>query len=252
MKLRTKPPFSVKALQITHYLQVHQPRPSLAYEPRTLSILTQRRSLRSFTTTPKMTTDIPRILTFWFGTPDAPYPFERWFLPDTDLDNQIRSEFGTLVLEARNTNSSLDHWTETPTGTLALLILLDQFPRNIYRGSPDAFASDAKALHVSVNAVAKGLDRQVEPSMQGFFYLPLMHAESLLAQVASVACYEGLVGRLEVGSSGRALAEKGLESARGHRDIVGLFGRFPGRNGALGRVSSNGEEEWLGEHPTGL
>lgn len=105
---------------------------------------------------------------------------------------------------------------------------------------------------MSVNAIAKGFDRQVEPLRQGFFYLPLMHAENLLAQVASVACYEGLVGRLEVGSAGRALAEKGLESARGHRGIVGLFGRFPGRNGALGRVGSKGEEEWLGEHPTGL
>lgn len=199
-----------------------------------------------------MTTDIPRILTFWFGTPDAPHPSERWFLPDPNLDSRIRSEFGPLILEARNTDSSLDRWTETPPGTLALLLLLDQFPRNIYRGLPDAFASDAKALDVSVNAIAKGFDRQVEPSRQGFFYLPLMHAESLLAHVASVACYEGLVGRLDVGSSAGVLAEKGLASARGHRGIVELFGRFPGRNGALGRVGSREEEEWLGEHPTGL
>lgn len=105
---------------------------------------------------------------------------------------------------------------------------------------------------MSVNAIAKGFDRQVEPSRQGFFYLPLMHAESLLAQVASVACYEGLMGRLDVGSPAGVLAEKGLASARGHRGIVGLFGRFPGRNGALGRVGSREEEEWLGEHPTGL
>lgn len=201
-----------------------------------------------------MTTDddIPRILTFWFGTPEAPHTFERWFFPDPNLDDQIRSEFGSLVIEARKADSPLDPWAETPKGALALLILLDQFPRNIYRGSGDAFTSDQKARDVSVRAISRGFDVEVEPVPQGFFYLPLMHGESLLAQVAAVKCYEGLVGRLEAGTPERAFAEKEVGSARGHLEIVRRFGRFPGRNAVLGRESSEGEREWLRDHPGGL
>lgn len=199
-----------------------------------------------------MSTDVPRILTFWFGTADAPHGSERWFRPDTNLDKEIKTGFGDLVVEARNRKSSLDSWTETPQGSLALLILLDQFPRNIYRKSPDAFASDAKAVDVTVQAIAKGFDRAVEPVQQAFFYTPLMHDENLLSQIAAVACYEGMAFRGGEGSQGRESATTSVGFARKHMDVIRAFGRFPSRNTILGRESTIEEVEYLKGHPGGF
>ncbi|CAF9942224.1 MAG: hypothetical protein ALECFALPRED_009618 [Alectoria fallacina] len=199
-----------------------------------------------------MNTDVPRILTFWFGTADAPHGSERWFRPDTNFDKEIKIGFGDLVVEARNEKSSLDGWTETPEGALALLILLDQFPRNIYRNSPDAFASDAKAVNVTVQAIAKGFDRAVEPVRQAFFYTPLMHDENLLSQIAAVACYEGMAFREEEGSQGKESATTSLGFARKHMDVIRAFGRFPSRNTILGRESTVEEAEYSKGHPGGF
>ena len=142
---------------------------------KTFSPIRHQHLLRPFFNPLKTTTivddNIPRILTFWLGPPAAPHSYDRWFRPDPTIDDQIRSEFGSLVLEARNANSPLDPWAETAKGALALIILLDQFPRNIYRGSADAFASDQKARDVSVRAISSGFDEQVEPVSEGLFYL---------------------------------------------------------------------------------
>lgn len=222
------------------------------YKPTTIlpPSLTHYRHPRPLTTTTN--TDVPRILTFWFGTANAPPDFQRWFLPDKDLDNQIKTQFQDLVVEARKQKSSLDGWTGSPQGCLALLILLDQFPRNIYRDSPGAFASDAKAANVTVQAIAKGFDRAVEPVQQAFLYTPLTHGESLLSQIAAVACYEGMASRGEEGSRGKGFATRGLGFARKHMDVIGAFGRFPSRNVVLGRESTEDEVEYLKGHPGGF
>lgn len=191
--------------------------------------------------------DVERITSFWF---DDRYGPERWFAKSTTLDNEIRTQFGDLVAQART--SSLDKWTSNPQSTLAMLLLLDQFPRNIFRDSPEAFASDKKASNISIRAIARGFDRHVEPLHQPFFYLPLIHDEQLVSQVAAVSLYEGLVSRAEAGSPAHDFANRGVGFTRGHMDIIAAFGRFPGRNAALGRQSTAEELEFLGRNPSGL
>ncbi len=194
-----------------------------------------------------MNPNIPPVLSFWF----APgHHFTRWFIASEDLDRQIKSNFGDLVSQART--PSLDHWTENPQGTLAILILLDQFPRNIFRGSPESFSSDPKALDVAVKGIAQGHDRAVLPIQQAFFYLPLMHSERLLAQVSGLAAYEGMLQRCQKDEEAKAFAESGLDFARRHRDVILKFGRFPSRNAILGRESTVEEKDFLKENPSGF
>ena len=163
----------------------------------------------------------------------------------------MKSDFGDLVHQART--PTLDHWSDNPNGTLALLLLLDQFPRNIFRGTPDSFSSDAKALDVAVKGIAKGYDRAVQPMQQAFFLLPLMHSEQLLAQIAGIAGYEGMLQRCGgVDERAKAFAEIGLGMATRHKDAIARFGRFPSRNEILGRVSTTEEIEFLREHPGGF
>ena len=133
-----------------------------------------------------------------------------------------------------------------------MLILLDQFTRNIFRGSPDAFKSDTKAQDIAVRGIAKGYDKAVLPLQQAFFYLPLMHSEQLLAQTAGVAAYEGLLQRCDQEQEARLFAEASLRSAIEHRDVISRFGRFPSRNIILGRVSTSAETEFLIQHPGGF
>lgn len=135
--------------------------------------------------------EINHILSFWS---DPHYPWTRWFIPSSSLDAQIEQLFSFFILLARNT-SQLDHWAQTPAGALALILLLDQFPWNIFRNFADAFASDTKALSIATRAIAQGLDQAVPLIQQAFFYLPFEHDETLLSQVACVALYQGLVAR---------------------------------------------------------
>jgi uncharacterized protein (DUF924 family) len=191
--------------------------------------------------------NITRINSYWFNTDN---PRQKWFGGSPEIDAEIKSQFLDLISDARA--SRLSSWTEQPQGTLALLLLLDNFPRNVFRGTPDAFSSDGMALDVAVAAIAKGQHRELAPLQQIFFHLPFTHDERLISQVACVALCEAMAARGELDTENVKFAEASLGSAKNHLDIIMRFGRFPGRNAALGRESTPEEIEFLKEHPFGL
>lgn len=189
--------------------------------------------------------DVEAIISYWFAEPN---PALRWFMKDPKVDEEIREKFGHLVTQARS--SSLDStWLQDPKGTLALLILLDQFPRNLFRGSGESFSSDAKAASIATKAIAEGVDREVSFYQQLFFYLPLVHAEDLLSQVTAVALAESYNARAVKGSDEEKLGNGSLESSIAHKKVIMRFGRYPARNEALGRASTEEEIEFLKESP---
>src|SRR5262249_30992904 len=155
----------------------------------------------------------------------------QWFKVDRDFDAKLRSRFGDAVKDARA--GKYDDWTNSASGSLALLILLDQFPRNMFRGSGEAFASDAKAREVAKHAIAQALDVGTPKGIRQFFYLPLTHSENLADQNEAV-----MLSRERRGEDSDT-----YKYALMHRDVIQRFGRFPGRNEALGRVSTLGELE---------
>jgi uncharacterized protein (DUF924 family) len=184
---------------------------------------------------------IDDILTFWFDDPDvadSEYGKQRkvWFVKNPAFDQEIIDRFLSTYEQA--IAGHLDDWQKTPSGCLALLIVLDQFSRNMFRGTPRAFAADAKALAVAKDAIAKGFDRQVEPFKRIFFYLPLEHSENLGDQHHSVLLYQ------QLGDAHGDLANV-LEYAIRHREVIERFGRFPHRNAILGRESTLEEIEFL-------
>jgi uncharacterized protein (DUF924 family) len=188
---------------------------------------------------------VESVLAFWFGPPGSP-PLgnaERWFKADPGFDEAVREGFAELT--ARAAAGELEAWRESPPGALALVIALDQFPRNLYRGSARAFAADAAARDVSLDAQARGFDRALSPVERWFLYLPLMHAEDRALQERAVALYEGLTAGADPGLA-EALAGA-ADFARRHRDVIVRFGRFPHRNGALGRASTREEIAFLAE-----
>jgi uncharacterized protein (DUF924 family) len=156
---------------------------------------------------------------------------DRWYAKDDAFDAEIARRFGDAHREA--VAGRLDRWDADPAGALALVILLDQFSRNMFRGSSRAFAADAKARDIAVRAIASGHDRAVDDDLRPFFYLPFMHSEDLADQDVCVGLYE---------ASGDV---DGARWARLHRDIVARFGRFPHRNVVLGRDTTPQEEEYL-------
>jgi uncharacterized protein (DUF924 family) len=158
---------------------------------------------------------------------------DRWFAKHEAFDASIRTRFLDLCEAA--SRGELASWEETPQGALALLILLDQFPRNLFRGSPRAFATDAKARGVAERALARGFDRQCDEELATFLYMPFMHSERLGDQERCVALFEAL-----------GLPEN-LSAAKRHRDIIVSFGRFPHRNGVLGRTTTAEEQRYLDE-----
>ncbi|WP_022707054.1 DUF924 family protein [Paracoccus zeaxanthinifaciens] len=170
------------------------------------------------------------VLDFWFDP--AMWPW--WFKKSDQVDARIADLFGPTYEAAHA--GQLDHWRDDPQGALALAIVLDQFPRNMFRGSGRAFESNDHALAVARHALDRGHDAQTDPDARQFFYLPFMHSEDLADQTRSVALYEDL---------GNAHS---LHFAREHRDIVARFGRFPHRNAALGRQTTEEEAEFLKHH----
>jgi uncharacterized protein (DUF924 family) len=185
------------------------------------------------------------VLSFWFGPPGSP-PLanaERWFARDDAFDAEIAERFGAL--HARAEAGGLEAWRETPTGALALVIVLDQFSRNLHRGSPRAFANDAAARDVAKEMRARRMDRALAPMERAFLYLPYEHAENLALQDESVALFAELAAEAppELAESLRET----LDFARRHRDVIARFGRFPHRNQALRRTSTPAEEEFLKE-----
>lgn len=170
---------------------------------------------------------IAAVLAFW----NEAGP-ERWFGKDGAFDARFRDGFMAdhMAAAAR----ACDSWAESADGALALLILLDQFPRNAFRGSAHMFATDPLARMFTRKVVARGLDQEVEPALRTFIYLPLMHSEELADQDASVALYEALGGF-------------SLPFAIEHRDIIVRFGRYPHRNAVLGRDTTEAEQTFLAE-----
>lgn len=156
---------------------------------------------------------------------------DKWFAQDESFDQAIRSRF--LPTYEAAAHGGLAGWDESAEGALALALLFDQFPRNMFRGSARAFATDALARAVADRALARGFDQTADPAMRQFFYLPFMHSEALVDQHRSVRLYESLGD-----------AEQ-LRYAREHRDVIERFGRFPHRNVVLGRDTTPTEQAFL-------
>lgn len=191
-----------------------------------------------------MPTTAQDVLDFWFAEANA----TRWFAVDDAFDAQIRERFGAAAKAAAE--GRLDDWARTPPGWLALLILLDQFPRNLYRNDPRAWAADASAQRVALSGLARGDDRQLPAVQRVFAYLPLEHAENPALQQRSVALFEAVAAEAEPAQ--RALFEDYLDYARRHQQLIARFGRFPHRNTALGRSSTPDELHYLAQPGAGF
>ena len=186
------------------------------------------------------------ILDFWFGPATDPahiHSRPEWFRKDPQHDAEIARRFGPLIDEALA--GGLQDWTATPTGTLALILVLDQFTRNTGRDTPRAFAGDPRALSLAKSLVASGADQTLTGVQRQFVYLPFEHSESLADQDESIRLFA------QLGRDAPALAGL-LEWAERHRVIVARFGRFPHRNAALGRPNTAEESEFLQQPGSGF
>ena len=191
---------------------------------------TERGSPMTITATParaslQVPVDARAIVDFWRAAGPG-----LWFAKDPKFDRRFRERFLWLYLAA--TRGELADWPKTPEGAIALVILLDQFPRNSFRGTPRMYATDTMARQIADAALKAGHDQAVEAGLRLFFYLPFGHSESLADQDRSVALSEGL-------------GEPNLSHAKRHRDIIRRFGRFPHRNPILGRAMTQEEQRYL-------
>lgn len=182
---------------------------------------------------------VESVLDFWFGPvgsdgePDQEHR-ERWWRKSDEFDREIRERFGDSI--ERGARGELDEWSATTRGRLALIILLDQFSRNVFRDTPRSFAQDERALALALTGIEEGVDRELPARFRAFFYMPLMHSEDRRVQRRSVEVFAAL-------RDGGGPDHVGFAEA--HRDIVERFGRFPHRNAILGRPSTPEEAEFL-------
>ena len=156
---------------------------------------------------------------------------ERWFRADPAFDARCRTH--CLDAHFAAARRELDAWQDDAEGALALILLLDQIPRNVYRGSAHAYATDPLARHFARRAIASGLDVASPQDLRGFFYLPFQHSEDLADQAQAVALYTAMGDSMM------------LPYARSHHDVIARFGRFPHRNAVLGRENTPEEQAWL-------
>ena len=180
------------------------------------------------------------LIDFWFGAPNSAERFkprEIWFKRDDAFDNELRRHF--LPLQQRATAGDCAAWARAAEPCLALIIALDQLPRNLFRDSAEAFATDAMAREAADNALQRGFDRSLPAVCRSFVYLPFEHSESLADQERSLALYTALAKDPAFESS--------LDYAKRHHAIIARFGRFLHRNRALGRSSTAEEEAFLKE-----
>ncbi len=196
-----------------------------------------------------MEQEIKEVIDFWFGEIRDGFTVEDrssfWFGSNEDTDRQIKTRFGSLV--ERASRNALDHWGKSAPGRLALVILLDQFTRNIYRGTGEAFSGDKKALELCREGIELGHDKALPPIQRMFLYMPLEHSENLGDQVLCVALHEEMLQ--DVAPDKREVVRESLNWALIHKGTIERFGRFPHRNKALGRRSTEAEERYLrGEH----
>ena len=186
-----------------------------------------------------------QVLAFWFGAPGSPQRGQaraEWFRKDDAFDDEIRRRFGDAVAIALA--GGFGEWCTTAEGSLARILLLDQFTRNIFRGTARAFAGDERALATAEDAVARGFDRELPARERWFLYMPFEHAESEQAQHRSLELF-GALAR-ETGD------EDALVWARKHADVIFRFGRYPHRNAILGRASTPEEEAYLRQPGAGF
>lgn len=192
---------------------------------------------------------------FWFGKlplrPDGVKArLALWFGAGAEeqrrVDELVRSRFGALV--ERAAAGDLAAWADSPRRRLSLILLLDQFPRHVFRGTERAFASDREALALTLSGMQSAADAALTPVERIFFYMPLQHAELRDAQDESVAAYRRLLN--EAPEELRAMFASALESAELHQSIIARFGRFPHRNRVLGRANTAEEETYLSQGRT--
>lgn len=176
-----------------------------------------------------MQTTPEEILEFWLNEVGP----ARWYASDEGLDAAIRDRF--LGAWRLGRTGALDGWTVDAAGGLALLVLIDQFPRNMFRGDPRSFECDARARRIAKLCIAEGHDLSVDAPARQFFYLPLSHSENLFDQDRAVRLAASRLGR----------DSETLLHARAHREVIRRFGRFPFRNAALSRETSAAERDWL-------
>ncbi|MBY0275373.1 DUF924 domain-containing protein [Candidatus Binatia bacterium] len=192
--------------------------------------------------------DPERLRRFWFGDAAiddaaAARRVATWFEASDAFDSACASRFSDWPDRARRGDFAA--WAATPSGALALVLALDQLPRNLFRGTAHAFAYDDAAIETASAAVERGFDRALAPIEASFLYLPFEHAESVALQERSVALFEALQGRAPATLTDAFASFAGY--ARRHRDVIVRFGRFPHRNAALGRTSTTDEDAWLAE-----
>lgn len=201
---------------------------------------------------------VPDVLAFWFGAcpptdAAAQQVQSQWFTKSEVFDTQIRERFGATLEAARA--GGLDAWASEPLGWLALLIVLDQFTRNVYRGRPESFSGDAAALRWAEHGQAQGWDRSLPLMARAFAYLPLEHAEDMARQDRSVKVFQALLNDAESAGAQASMLEtirSYLDYAERHRDVIRRFGRFPHRNAILGRSSTPAEQEYLAQPGSGF
>lgn len=179
---------------------------------------------------------IDDVIAFWFNQPP-----QRWFRPDPAFDDEIRTRFGALHAEAAA--GGLEDWTAAPRGALALILVLDQFSRNLYRNDARAFAQDERATRIARELVDSGRLRELSIVQRWFAIMPFMHAEDRELQRRGVALFEELVAE----APDDAMLKTALDYARQHAAIIERFGRFPHRNEVLGRASTPEEETFLAQ-----
>lgn len=176
------------------------------------------------------------ILHFWFEeTPPA-----LWFQKNEEFDRQIRDRFLSAYKLAAD--GVCDPWRDSAEGCLALCVVLDQFPRNMFRGTPEAFATDARALNIARFAVSRGFDQTVPFERRRFMYLPFEHSEDMADQERSVALFKAMEGQDKLA----------YDYALRHYDVIARYGRFPHRNAILGRKNTPEEEEYLAQPGAGF
>jgi len=178
---------------------------------------------------PSPQAEIRSVLDFWFSETQP----RQWFVKDPAFDAEITHRFADIHTRAQA--GDLDAWGDLSEGALALVVVLDQFPRNMFRNSPESFATDAQALAIAKRAIDAGFDQQVTERQRSFFYLPFEHSEDVHDQERSIALFRAL-GNTDL-----------LDWAQKHKIIIDRFGRFPHRNAVLGRVSNAEEEDFLAQ-----
>ncbi len=172
-------------------------------------------------------TTVEQVLDFWFTKPIR----DHWFSSTPEVDQQITDNYEAVWEQAKS--GEFDSWKDSADGCLALCVLLDQLPLNMFRGEAKSFGTEQQAVGIAKHAIKAGLDNEISNDRVSFLYMPLMHSENMDDQGLAVSCFD------------KAKLEGNLKFAKHHRNIVEQFGRFPHRNEALGRTSSPAEIEYL-------